>query len=340
VLEHCVDYKKMVDQIFEHVKPVSNGIVRKIINTCPDEEKKLIYTKILESMGPRLSDGNFYYIFGGLGDEKKEAAAEYIIDVQKDSLSPAMITFLMRNSKDATQLIPKIIKNKKYPDRSTKMAIVKNAKDINQAIEMVGGILDIDGDDIRGAINKNGLLDYVINNQNEFDEDIIRTAIDIFDSEEIFLYLKKIITKDTRVITDENKLRRIVDGTGRMIVSDAEEIMDLIFENIKNKPISVGAARVIVFKNDGKYTEKLVDAINVHLGLDVSKIILTAIFNYARWYGKNPSYIVKKIWDYKKNDDTVSVEILNYINLMFPNAKEFLTEIHLNYKEYFSHLYY
>ena len=335
LLTHCVDYRKMVDQIFEHVKPVSNGIVRKIINTCPNEEKKLIYTKILESMGPTLSDQNIFYIFGSLGDDKKEAAAEYIIDVQKDSLSPAMIAFLLRNSEDATQLIPKIIKNKKYLDHSTKIAIVKSVKDINQAIEMVGGIDKIEGADILRAMNEKGLLDYVINNQNEVDEDTIRAAIDRNDRKEIFLYLKKIITKDPSVTTAENKLNRIVDGTRYMIASDAEEIMNLIFENIKNKPISVGAAGVIMYKDGGKYIERLVDAINVHLDLGVVKIIL----NYVLYHIKNPLYLVKKIWDYKKNDDTSSAAILRYINLVFPSAKEVLTEIHLNYKEHFSHLY-
>jgi hypothetical protein len=347
LLLNCVDEKKMIDQIVENGNSDSMNDKSAVLalTKYPIKERESLAIKLLKLIGSKLTDTQFAYIFSSIHDEKNiKAASEYILDVKNDMLTHHMIENLLRYGKeDPSELIPKILKVKKLTDLDKK-AILKNVENVNQFIEMVGGISTtvLPGVDISNAKDVNGLLNYVIENGNKFDYNTINLVTNSAKtSKERLLNLKKISTKDPSMFMDIRRFSALVYSTEYMDPDDKEEMMNYILEHIKNNPInSANFGSAIIDAGNGKYIEKLIDAVNVRL----ESLGIKTIDNILRrlYPDENSSHsdIVKKIYNYSKmGSDQFRIDIIKIIFNHFPKADKFLTERHLNYKQYFNYLY-
>jgi hypothetical protein len=346
----CVDAKKMIDQIVEtgNSDSMDDRNVELAIAKYPIKERESLAIKLLKLIGSKLTDSQFAYIFSGIHDEKNiKAVTNYIIDVKNNSLSHDMIENLLRYGVDPIRLIPKILKVKKLTDLDKK-AIVKHAKDVNQVIEMIGGISPstVEGMDIGLTKDPRGLLNYVIENGKKFDYATISLVIRLADSsKERLLNLKKISTKDPSIFTDYGTFNLLVYSTEYMDPDDKEEMMNYILEHIKNNSINfTDFGTEIINVSGGKYIEKFVDAMNARLeilGIREVDNILQKLLNFE---DSAAIRIVQKIYNYSKmGSDQFRIDVINRIFKSFPEADkfltQFLTERHLNYKQYFNYLY-
>jgi hypothetical protein len=342
----CVDEKKMIDRIVENGNSdsMNDRTVVLALTKYPIKERESLAIKLLKLIGSKLTDPQFAYIFSSIHDEKNiEAVSEYILDVKNEVLTHRMIENLLRYGKNPTELISKILKVKKLNDLDKKV-IVKNVENVNQFIEMIGGISTdtLVGNDIEKAKDVDGLLNYVIENGNKFDYNTINLVISSAkNSKERLLNLKKISTKDPSIFMDYSRFTSLVHSTGFMDPDDKEEMMNYILEHIKNSPIDFTEVGTSILDIDnGKYIEKFVDAINVRLeSLGVREVdtILEKLYTAEK---STAIRIVQKIYNYSKmGSDKFRIYVINRIFKRFPEADKFLTERHLNYKQYFNYLY-
>lgn len=342
---------KVVDAIFEAKKnSLTNVIVYQLINKS--ENPKNIIDKIIPYASNSLDLDNINLIFSKYPKTDKSTAmrillakgsnttepeflrimshdfnnaeemAKHILTVKKENLSPPFIDAILTPfAKNPLPMMYQIMKYKKL-DSADKRIFIKYAPDAKAVIEMVGGIPieDIGDWDVDSATDKNGLIDFMLENKKIINSDLMISILkSIKDENKLFEVLIAILSTNFQALNSYEAFSYVMDIVDpeytdttvgvKLSPEKSNKIIDLIFKKMEDTIITEQRIKTVVTKYP-KYVSRLIDAININFDSSKAAALLSSAATASEFEYTTDDFfnIVARIYNYIK-DKPIDVEL-------------------------------